>query len=191
MNLFTEDKIKEGFKENNHSFLSEIYKAYYPTVQRFVTYNNGSEEDAKDILQEALIIIFQKVRDGNFVLSCSFLTYLYSIIRNLWLKELRIRRGNGLIIKDLENVEDVDYHISFEREYKFNVEYFIFRIHFNQLSKSCKQILKMFFEKISYDEMAKILNLKSGGVVRRRKFRCKEALIETIKSDPKYLEINK
>ena len=191
MNLFTEDKIIKGFKENDHSFLSELYKEYYPTIERFVLYNTGREEDAKDLLQEAFLIVYQKIRSDEFALSSSFLTYLYSIIKNLWLKELRGHRTNGVVVKDLEDVEDVDYHINFEKEYKLNVEYFVFRKYFNQLSKSCKEIFKMFFEKYSYEEMAKVFNLKSPGVVRRRKYRCKEKLIESIKNDPSYIEICK
>lgn len=191
MDLFTEDKIKDAFIKNDHSFISLMYKVHYPTVKRFVLYNSGIEDDAKDLLQEAFIIILQKVNNGSFSLSCSFLTYLYAIIKNLWLKELRQKRANGIVIKDLEDIEDIDFHINFEHEYRFNVEYFIFRIHFNQLSKSCKQILKMFFERKTYKEVAMALDLKSEGVVRRRKYRCKESLIGSIKKDPKYIEISK
>lgn len=191
LNFFTEDKIKEAFKKNDHSYISSLYKVHYPVVKRFVLYNSGVEEDAKDLLQEALIIILQKVNTDNFALSCSFLTYLYSIVKNLWLKELRQKRANRVVVKDLEDIEDVDCHINFEKEYRFNVEYFIFRMHFNRLSKSCKEILKMVFEKKSYNEVAVVLNLKSEGVVRRRKYRCKESLIGTIKKDPKYIEMNR
>jgi len=191
VDLFTEDKIKEAFKKNDHSFITSLYKSHYPTVKKFVLFNTGDEEDAKDLLQEALMIILQKVNNDNFTLSCSFSSYLYSIIKNLWLKELRQKRSNGLIIKDLEDIEDIDCHVSFEREYNFNVEYFIFRMHFNRLSKSCKELLKMIFERKTYSEVATILSLKSEGVVRRRRYRCKESLIETIKSDPKFIELNR
>jgi len=191
MSLFTEDRIKKGYKENDHSFFTAMYKEFYPSMERFILYNSGDEEDAKDLFQEALMIVFRKIRNDNFTLSCSFLTYLYSIVKNLWLKELRTRRNRGIIINELEDIEDVDCHVNFENEFNLNVEYFIFRLHFNQLSKSCKQILKMFFDKISYKEIAEVLNLKSGGVVRRRKYRCKEQLIITIKNDNRYIERKK
>lgn len=191
MELFTEDKIKEAFKKNDHSYLTEMYKIHYPIVKRFVLFNSGDEEDAKDLLQDALMIVFQKINAETFLLNCTFITYLYSIIKNLWLKELRLKRSYGFVVRDLGDLEDIDCHINFEREYNFNVEYFIFRMHFNRLSKSCKEILKMFFEKKSYVEISKTLNLKSEGVVRRRKYRCKESLIGTIKKDPKYIEMSK
>jgi len=191
VDLFTEDKIKEAFKKNDNSFITSLYKSHYPTVKKFVLFNTGNEEDAKDLLQEALMIILQKVKNNSFALSCSFSSYLYSIIKNLWLKELRQKRSNGLIIKDLEDIEDVDCYVSFEKEYKSNVGYFIFRMHFNKLSKSCKELLKTIFESKTYSEVATILNLKSEGVVRRRRYRCKESLIETIKSDPKFIEMSK
>lgn len=168
-----------------------MYKMYYPKVKRFVLYNSGVEDDAKDLLQEALIIIFQKVNSGNFMLSCSFLTYLYAIVKNLWMKELRRKRMKGIVIKELKEIEILDYHINFEKEIGLIIEYFIFRSHFNRLSKSCKLILKLIFEQRSYKEVAEILNLKSEGIVRKRKYRCKESLIKKIKRDSTYIEMNK
>ena len=53
MILFTEEQIKKGFIENDHVFISKVYKTYYPIVKRFVLYNSGNEDDAKDLLQEA------------------------------------------------------------------------------------------------------------------------------------------
>ena len=93
------------------------------------------------------------------------------------------------MIRDVDEIEDVECHVNFEREYNFTVEYFLFRAYFNELNKSCKRILRLFLNKISYEEIAKILNLKSAEVVRRRKYRCKESLIEKIKKDSRYLEI--
>jgi RNA polymerase sigma factor (sigma-70 family) len=190
VSLFTDEEIRIGFKENDRSLFSKVYKKCYPAVKRFVLTNSGCEEDAKDLLQDALMIVFQKVRKNQFVLECSFITYLYAIVRNLWLKELRDKRGNGVIIRGFDEVEleGLNFHLNFEKEFDLNVEYFIFRTHFNRLGKTCRDVLRMFFEKIPYSEMAKILNLKSGATVRRRKYRCKEMLIENIKNDPQYLK---
>lgn len=193
MDSLTQDKIIKGFIENDYSVLSELYNLCFPVIEKFIIFNAGSDDDAKDIFQDALMIVLQKIKNNDFVLSCSLMTYVYSIVKNMWMKELRIRKGNEFVINDVEEFEDIDFYVSFEKEYSFNTEYFIFRKHYLILGKTCRQILRMYLEKIPYNEMAKILKLKTEGIVRRRKFRCKERLVKSIKKDPeyqKYLERN-
>ena len=55
---------------------------------KLVISNNGSEEEAKDVYQEAFIVFWQKAVGGNFTLTSKISTYLYSICLNLWRKEL-------------------------------------------------------------------------------------------------------
>ena len=58
-------------------------------IQHFVTNNNGSFDDARDIFQEAMIALYEKVQLEHFTLSCQIKTYLFSICKNLWLKRLQ------------------------------------------------------------------------------------------------------
>ena len=55
---------------------------------KLVTSNSGTEYEAKDIYQEALIVLWQKAVSNNLVLTSKLSTYLYSICQNLWRKEL-------------------------------------------------------------------------------------------------------
>ncbi len=191
MRNYSNTEIINGFKGNDTEFLEELYRTYYPSILKFVKNNNGKDEDARDVFQEALLIIYQKVRKNSFTLDTTFLTYIYAISKNLWMKELRKKKLSNSVIKELDEVEDIDYYISFENEYKLNVEYFIFRSHFNKLSKNCKEILRMFLSKVSYEKIACILNYKNEIVVRKRKYRCKNILVERIKNDVRYKEIKK
>jgi DNA-directed RNA polymerase specialized sigma24 family protein len=43
-------------------------------VQALVLKNNGSADDAKDIFQEAMIVLFEKVRSGSLELNCQIKT---------------------------------------------------------------------------------------------------------------------
>ena len=58
-------------------------------IQHFVLNNNGSFDDARDLFQEAMITLYEKVQSDSFVLSCQIKTYLFSICKNLWLKRLQ------------------------------------------------------------------------------------------------------
>ena len=59
---------------------------------------------------------------------------------------------------------------------------------FSKLGNDCRQLLELFFLKIPMEEIMVRLKYNSYEYVRRRKFMCKNKLIELIKNDPSYKE---
>ena len=57
------------------------------------------------------------------------------------------------------------------------------------ISDNCKQILKRFFKKIAYKDIAIELNYNDENVVRQRVFKCKTKLTEMIKMDVRFKEL--
>ena len=106
MSKTSEAEIRKAFIEGDNQALKEIYKHVYPLIVRFVTKNMGYESDAKDVLQEAFLVILFKVRENNFVLTCEFNTYVYAICKNLWLKSLRNSRYHDHKIVDIDQIGD-------------------------------------------------------------------------------------
>jgi DNA-directed RNA polymerase specialized sigma24 family protein len=49
-------------------------------------------------------------------------------------------------------------------------------------------VLNLFFEGLSYEEIAEKMNLKNEIYARRKKYLCKESLLELVKEDPEYQE---
>ena len=184
----SEQEIIRALKTNDHSFISELYKIHLPVITRYVSYNNGKEEDAKDLIQQALLIVFQKVRTNEFELRCSFKTYLYSICKNLWLKELRKKKIEQKSPLNPDDVEEIEQIVDIEEEYNYSVQYFLYRWHYHNLSDICRNLLKMALSKLSYNEIAQKLGFANGEVARKKKYRCKELLIKRIKNDPRYKE---
>ncbi len=185
----SEAEIIRAFKKNDHLFLKGLYAKFLPVVERYVGFNNGNDDDAKDLVQQALVIVFQKVRSNEFELSCSFKTYLYSICKNLWLKELRKRKIQKKSALDPDEIEKVEFEIDFEGEYLFNQQYVLFRWHYLNLSEICKGLIKMRLARVSYAEIAEKLKFKSEEVARKKKYRCKELLVNRIQNDPRYKEL--
>src|ERR1700704_1273994 len=74
---------------NDRKAIETIYKENYNMVQSLIINNNGSSDDAKDIFQEAMIVLYEKARSGSFELHCQIKTYVYSVSRRLWLKRLQ------------------------------------------------------------------------------------------------------
>ena len=90
MKRLTDEEILTGLRKRDNRVLQFIYKNSFNPVKQLVIHNAGSDSDAEDIFQDALIIIFKKIKEeSDFKLTAAFNTYIYSIARLLWLKHLR------------------------------------------------------------------------------------------------------
>ena len=83
-----ENELLKGLALGDKKAVETIYKDNFNMVQSLVINNNGSAQEAKDIFQEAMIVLLEKARSGNFELSCQIKTYVYSVCRRIWLKKL-------------------------------------------------------------------------------------------------------
>jgi RNA polymerase sigma-70 factor (ECF subfamily) len=67
-----------------------LVRQYDQKVLRLALHLTGSEHDAEDIYQEAFLKAFRYI--GNFRFECSFYTWIYRIVTNLCLDQLRRRK---------------------------------------------------------------------------------------------------
>jgi len=160
---------------------------FYFQIKVFVTKNRGSEEDARDIYQDALMVIYQKQQKENLTLSCSFSTYLYSVCRLLWLKQLEKRKQHITVTEESGIYVDVNDNIL--DIFNLNEKYKLYQDHFNRLSFSCQKVLELFLAGIPLKEIANILGFKSEQYAKKRKYQCKEKLVSSIKNDPEYKKL--
>jgi RNA polymerase sigma factor (sigma-70 family) len=177
---FSEAELLDGLITRNEKVLREYYALYYPGIRRFIMSNNGNEEDARDLFQDALLVMFQKVRKEQFELTCSLGTYLYSISRYLWLKELGKRKRIMHKSVELEDFIDADSDIGQLSEYNERMK--VFRSFFEKLSSDCKKVLGLFTEGRSIAEITLIMGYSSEQHTRNRRYRCKSSLIENIRT---------
>jgi RNA polymerase sigma factor (sigma-70 family) len=184
-------EILEGIRNNDTKVLQNIYLTYFNKVRSFVLRNSGSEEDASDLFQEAIVIIFERVRGGYFEISCSFTSYFFSLSKYLWIKHLSIKKQTEDItisLDDLSNEEaliDLDTDIAGFLE---NTESRRFlQKHFSQLSERCQELIRLFFQKVPIATISQSLGV-SEKFVKKKKFECKEKLMNRLKNDPLYYE---
>jgi RNA polymerase sigma factor (sigma-70 family) len=189
MTFYTDEAIIDGLKRRDSGIIRYIYKEYYPTIKFLITTNSGTETDAEDVFQDALVVLFRKIARENLVLTSSFKTFLYSICRNLWLQRLdrRVFSNEFLEMEDLGEIQENQF---FEQPEDENEKYRLFQQHFLRLSEDCQKILKLFLGKTSLKEIADIMGFKTEKYAKTRKFMCKEKLKNSIINDPgfkKYL----
>ncbi len=184
MNRYSATEIIDGLRRRDNRVLKYVYKAHYPSVVKLVLMNSGTEDDAKDIFQEALIVAFRNIREkADFSLESSFQTYIYSIARLLWLKHLRNSRNQD------KNLKENHPYIEFEEPKPFreeDIRYAIYQRAFVKIPPDCQKILKMSVDGIPQKEIADTLGFKSENYIKKRKHFCKEYLIGKIKEDPEF-----
>lgn len=189
MTFFTDEAIVDGLKKRDNGIIRYIYKEYYPTIKFLITTNSGTETDAEDVFQDALVVLYRKIAKENLLLTSSFKTFLYSICRNLWLQRLdrRVFSNEFLEMEDLSELHD---SLHLEQPEEEQEKYRLFQQHFLLLSPDCQKVLKLFMGKTSLKEIADIMGFKTEKYAKTRKFMCKEKLKNSIINDPffkKYL----
>ncbi|RMG25524.1 MAG: sigma-70 family RNA polymerase sigma factor [Bacteroidetes bacterium] len=183
---FTDLELIEGIRNSDERKLSYLYQNYLPGIVRYVTQNSGKEADAHDMFQEALIVLFRKVRQEDFQLTASLQAYLYSICRHLWLKHIRDSRLGKK--SEIQEYDAVDLDADTTEEITKSGRMRLFRHYFKLLDEKCRTILELYFEKIPMREIAQRLDTTEG-YVKKRKFVCKNKLIEMIRKDHRYQEL--
>ncbi|MDA3780127.1 MAG: sigma factor, partial [Bacteroidales bacterium] len=142
MEKYNNDILIEGFRKQDKNILKYVYLAYYPGVRNFVVKMSGREEDAKDIFQEAIIVIYRKSKDNNFVIKHSFANYLFVICKMMWYKHCENTENENEKINSF--IDEYSYSIDIQQEIELNKRYKLYQYHFNKLGNDCKNILKMF-----------------------------------------------
>lgn len=181
-----EEEFLKGLQSGDRKMVKAIYLQFLPGITSFILKNNGSEEDARDIFQEALLVLHGKAQDPNFKLTSSFYTFLFAICKKIWLKRLEKKRKSRVTFlgkEELLIVEELEPHLEREAQYR------LFRQKFRDLSQNCQKILQLFFQGTAMKEIAEIMGLGSVQYVKKRKFQCKERLVALVQADSRYNEL--
>lgn len=183
---YTHYGVIDGIRRRDKDVLKYVYKQYFPMVRYFIMRNHGSEEDAQDVFQEAVVALYQKVRRRNLVLECSFKTYFYSIVRHMWLQQLE-RKKVRFEYSELEEFIVLEEHEIYD---DFQAKKAIYQRHFMQLTELCRKILVMFVDKVPFEEIAAILGYKGRQYAIKRKYECMKSLINRVFADPEFKKLN-
>ncbi len=150
-----------------------------------VAQSGGSVEDSRDIFQDGLIIMLEKIDSKDFVLTCKFKTYLYCVCENLWKTVLEKRRvASNYFLRRDEAESEKDFTEHLDRELYEN----IFHEVFETLDPVSKSILNMYWQDISPQEIADKLGY-TYGYVRKKKSEAQSELTEKVKKHPGYKRI--
>jgi RNA polymerase sigma factor (sigma-70 family) len=169
--LQSDDQLLAAVKNQDEKALNFIYRSYFPMVQHFITSNSGTEQEAKDIYQEAVIVLYENLQQEEFVLTCKIKTYLYSVCRRLWLKRLAEKSRYVGKIEDFESFipfvkEDAEIE---ERDLQFRV----MQQALSQLGEPCRTILEDFFiQGYTMQQITDKMGYTNADNAKNQKYKC-------------------
>ena len=68
------EQLIANLRKGNRSSYEALYKENFTPVERFIVNNSGTTDDAKDIFQDTLLVLFSKLKGDNFELTASLKT---------------------------------------------------------------------------------------------------------------------
>ena len=161
----------EGLALNDRSVVEAIYRDNYPMIQAFILNNNGDSDEARDIFQEAMIVIFEKAVLGSFELNCQLKTYIYSVCRRLWLKRLQQLQRHGSLIENVEDTVAVEEDL--ELHEKHNADFILMETAMSKIGEPCKSLLDAYYlQKKNMQEIASEFGYTNADNAKTQKYKC-------------------
>jgi len=187
MKIYSEAQILEGIVKNQSGVIEYVYEAYYPVIEGFVIHNQGSSDQARDVFQEGMIVIFRKLKQEDLSLNCKFGTYLYSICKRIWFQEKKktLLQQKKLTMQPLYVEEPGNDKNELDNKL---LREFIEEL-LSKLSPDCQKILRLSLNDFTVEEIRQAMNYNSIHHAIDRKYRCKKSLIKKILSDPLFKRI--
>ena len=173
--------IIEGVRLQDDKILNWLYDNYLQSVRHHVLKNSGSNEDVSDVFQDSIIVLYNQITEGNLNLTTDLKGYFFGIARNVWNAHLRKKQKTTQLDIDISDEDDTD------EKGDLVLERVVTRA-FQKLKPDQQLILSLFSEGLSYEEIALKMNLKNELYARRKKYLCKEALLDLVKEDSEYQE---
>lgn len=175
--LISEQQLLEGIARNDRKMTEQVYRDNYRLVYAWVTSHGGDTEDAADVFQEAMTILFQKSQNEAFRLSCKIGTYLVAVSKFVWYKKLeqRNRRPDFSLPGDDESY--ADRYAAYDEDIKVQEER---EIHFEQLGlameelgEPCRSLLHAFYtQDKSMQEIAAMFGYTNPDNAKTQKYKC-------------------
>lgn len=160
-----------GLARNEKVAAEQIYKDNYGIVQSLIINNNGTVDDARDVFQETMIVLYEKASSGQLELHCQIRTYVYSVARRIWLKRLQQQSrfvGDLNTTESLAPVED-----DLEEHQRRDQEFGMMEKAIQGLGEPCRGLLEAFYvHKKSMQDIAVDFGYTNSENAKTQKYKC-------------------
>ncbi|HQX00017.1 MAG TPA: sigma-70 family RNA polymerase sigma factor [Flavobacteriales bacterium] len=159
-----------GLGSNDPATVRTLYAAHFPAVRKYVLQNSGTPDDAQDVFQEAITVLWLTVKEGRFDTGAEKGPggFLFRVSKNKWLDVVRSAAHKKMKLvhddRDLERSED-----------RFDdVEEQLVRLRaiYERMDEKCRTVLdKFYFERMDLASIAVDMGVEEESI-RTIKYRC-------------------
>jgi RNA polymerase sigma factor (sigma-70 family) len=187
---FTKEHIIESIKSGkDREVLSAMYKEIYPKIERYVTGNTGSKDDSKDVFQEAILVFYNNVINGNYDRINEITGFIIKVSRNIWINKVR-KTNKEVEANLLENYED--HTPSALITLIMDEKWAAYQDLFDNIGSRCKELLNYsVYEKISMKEIAIKMNFANENAAKAQNYRCKQKLMDLVSANEELTDLLK
>jgi RNA polymerase sigma factor (sigma-70 family) len=172
--------------KQNKEKLKDIYQTCKPLCFAFMAKCFGSQSisDTKmfTIYNDAFIVLYEKMDDPDFELTCKIQTYLNSVCRNMAKQTFRsdrqLYKTTDIDIENLdysEDVKDVLEEFKSENPYERAIKK-AFEVMRNKGGHCAEMLVMFWYQKASYKEIAKKFSYKDEVGAKSGKAKCQKRL---------------
>jgi len=170
---------------NDGRILNELYTKYSGKIIGYVTKNNGTFDDAQDVIQETLITIYHQAKEKGLVLTCPFDAYFYLLCKRKWLNVLNKKGIKAVtILEEITSVTD-EQQVLADETALFEKRTSLFEEKLIELGGKCKELLDLAFKVKKMEKVANLLGV-TYGYARKKKSECLGKLTKMIKNSSSY-----
>lgn len=188
--LTKETKIVEAIKNGDQQkLLKELYKTVLPKVRAYIMKNSGSEDEANDMFQDAVVVWYKQLKSNQLEIKQSLEAYLFTIAKNLWInkakRDARIHFTDEVKEDKALTANTLSTLISAEREKA------VMGV-LNQLGERCAQLLNyVFYQDYSLAEVTELMGFSSAEVTHTTHYRCKKKLMDLVSDNNSFKNLLK
>ena len=175
----------EGIANNDSAVIQTIYKKFVPKVVNYIMNNSGDKDQAQDVIQEVMILLFNQAKVNTLKLTCPFDAYFFLLCKRKWLNELKKTSNKGVTINEDAASINESAHELVEQAETFDEKQQLFDAMFLKLGDKCQELLKLSFVIKSMEEVAEKLNV-TYGYVRKKKSLCIGQLTQWIQESKNF-----
>ncbi len=163
-------QLIQKLRSEESSAYGVLYDTCFPSIKYYVTSNSGSDAEAADVFQEAVIVLVQKMRMDDFELTSSVKTYLFSVAKNLWLKQLR--QGKKELNREASFWDTAGDQLAAETSIEPQHEKQVHTL-MKVITVHCKRILDfLFFKNQSMEKLMALMGWKNKHTADNQKYKC-------------------
>jgi RNA polymerase sigma factor (sigma-70 family) len=180
--LFLNDdaRVLDMIRNGDEKALVLLYESNRKMISAFIARNNGTHDDYEDMLQEALVVLWERVRAGRFEYSSKLSTFVFGTVKNIWLR--RLAKAKREIPTDLQSDDQADPSGSVLDTMIENEETAAVRDALEKIGEQCKKLLLLFYwEECSMAEIAGKMGFANAETVKSKKYQCKKSLEKVLK----------